>query len=110
MAEVDKRITRDVSKYMADEIEDAGGNEVFFTGTLNGEGLLAEVTVASRGHESAVPVIQSAVENAEVLIHNHPSGNLQPSDADLEIASHVAENGLGFYIVNNTVTLGVCGG
>ena len=29
---------------------------------------------------------------------------MQPSDADLEIASHVAENGLGFYIVNNTVT------
>jgi len=104
MADVDKRFTRDVSKYMADAIKEANGNEVFFTGTLNGEGILLDVLVASRGHESAVPEIQSAVEHAEVLVHNHPSGNLQPSDADLDIASHVAESGLGFYIVNNSVT------
>ena len=37
-------------------------------------------------------------------MHNHPSGNLTPSDADLNIASQAAESGLGFYIVNNDVT------
>jgi len=104
MADIDRRFSGEVRRYIAQAIQDAGGNEVFVTGMLDGQGLVVSAAVAARGHESAVPVIQSAVEHAEVLIHNHPSGNLQPSDADLEIAARTAESGLGFYIVNNTVT------
>ncbi len=39
-----------------------------------------------------------------MLIHNHPSGVLYPSDADLAIASDCSENAQGFYIVNNEVS------
>ena len=101
MPDIDRRFTREVRQFMADAIADAGGNEVFFTGILDGEGVIAEIRLAARGHESAVPVIRSAVAEAEVLIHNHPSGLLTPSDADLGIAGGVAEDGLGFYIINN---------
>jgi ATP-dependent DNA helicase DinG len=104
MTETEKLFSRDVIDYIANAIQEAGGNEVFVTGILDGEGVLVEASVAARGHESAVPVIQSAVDSAEVLVHNHPSGILRPSDADLDIASRVAEAGLGFYIVNNDVS------
>ncbi len=101
MADIVSVISPSVREYIAAAIADARGNEVFFVGTLDGEGLLVEAEVAARGNEGAVPVIQSAVDRAEVLVHNHPSGTLEPSDADLDIASRVAEAGLGFYIVNN---------
>ncbi len=104
MNDVDIRFSRDVRELIARAIADSGGNEVFFVGNLDGEGIVVAVEVASRGHESAVPVISSAVDRAEVLIHNHPSGNLTPSDPDLEIASRTADSGLGFYIVNNDAT------
>jgi ATP-dependent DNA helicase DinG len=101
LADIDKRFTDEIRAFLADSIANAGGNEVFFTGKLDGNGIVTEVRLAARGHETAVPVIRSAVADAEVLIHNHPSGELLPSDADLDIASEVSENGLGFYIIDN---------
>lgn len=93
-----------VCQCIRDAIRDAEGNEVFLTGVLDRNALVCDVRVASRGHESAVPVVPAALETAEVLIHNHPSGRLAPSEADLGIASRMAERGTGFYIVNNEVT------
>lgn len=104
MNEINTRFSPKIIQYIADEIRDAGGNEVFLTGTLDGQGMLIEASVASRGHKNAVPVITSALDHAEVLIHNHPSGNLTPSDEDLAIARVTADSGLGFYIVNNNVS------
>lgn len=101
MASANSKFTQDILDYLRDAIRLADGNEVFVTGTLDGQGLVAEASVAARGHASAVPVIQSAVDQAEVLVHNHPSGNLTPSDADLGIASRASEAGLGFYIIDN---------
>jgi len=104
MNDANIRFTPESRAVIAAAIADAGGNEVFFVANLDGEGRVIEVEVASRGHESAVPVISSAVDHAEVLIHNHPTGLLTPSDPDLDIASRTAESGLGFYIVNNDAT------
>ncbi|MDR0759625.1 MAG: ATP-dependent DNA helicase DinG, partial [Treponema sp.] len=42
--------------------------------------------------------------SADVLIHNHPSGLLTPSDNDLAIAGRAAESGTGSFIINNEVT------
>jgi ATP-dependent DNA helicase DinG len=39
----------------------------------------------------------------DVLIHNHPSGFLTPSDNDLAIASRAAEDGIGSFIIDNEV-------
>src|SRR6185437_9549456 len=40
----------------------------------------------------------------EMLVHNHPSGNLDPSPQDLEIAARLHDDGIGFGIVKNTAT------
>ena len=37
----------------------------------------------------------------ELLIHNHPSGLLEPSNADLEIAAKMHDDGIGFAIIDN---------
>ena len=102
----------EISKYLSDSarkaikaaIQEADGNEVFFTGKIETSGLVENVKVGSRGNSNTVPVNFSDIKNTSVLIHNHPSGNLMPSDADLCVASDASENGCGFYIVNNSAT------
>ena len=102
----------EISKYLSDSvrqkikvaIKEAGGNEVFFTGNIEKTGLVENVKVGSRGNLHTVPVNFSDARNTSVLIHNHPSGNLLPSDADLNVAAGASENGCGFYIINNSAT------
>jgi ATP-dependent DNA helicase DinG len=36
-----------------------------------------------------------------LVLHNHPSGDLTPSDADLAVAAELYSNGLGLGIVDN---------
>jgi len=102
--EINRRFSAEVRSQMKEAIEDAGGNEVFFTGSIDSEGKIISVNVASRGNSDSVPVNFSEARIASVLIHNHPSGNLYPSDADLTIASDCSEKAQGFYIVNNAVS------
>ncbi len=97
------RFTAQVAQTLRREIDGAGGNEIFAVGCCEESACVAEIAVASRGHESAVPVVASYAEAGDVLIHNHPSGTLSPSDADLDVASRYAEAGVGFYIVDNAV-------
>jgi ATP-dependent DNA helicase DinG len=40
----------------------------------------------------------------EMLIHNHPSGNLEPSDPDMNVASRLHDDGIGFAIVDNAAS------
>lgn len=103
MRDAQPYFTDEIRMYIRKAIAEADSNEVFIVGRLDGEGKVFEASVAARGHKTAVPVIESAVDHAEVLIHNHPSGRLEPSDADLGIAARVAESGLGFYIIDNEV-------
>lgn len=97
-----KRLTEQVCKEYAAAINAAEGNEVFAVGNINEDGIVDRIEICARGHESAVPVTKAAL-NCSVLIHNHPSGVLIPSEADLGIANRAAENGQGFYIVDNEV-------
>jgi ATP-dependent DNA helicase DinG len=86
-----------------DAIRDAGGNEVFFLGRT-GEALqVVEVEVLARGTAEAVPAILQLCRYGDVVIHNHPSGSLHPSGADLGVASSLGALGVGFYIVDNPV-------
>ena len=83
-------------------IADHAGNEVFFVGRP-GEvtGKIQTVEALCRGNGHAVPAILDAARSGEVVIHNHPSGVLLPSDADLSLASHYGNCGVGFLIVDN---------
>lgn len=98
------RMTRDAADALAGHIRDAGGKEVFCAGVLDGGGLLSSVRVLARGHAQAVPALFAALQLREVVLHNHPSGNLEPSDADLELAAIYSAHGHGVYIVDNEVT------
>lgn len=101
--DVQERFSQEVILFLRNEIKDAHGNEVFFTGRLDAHSCVVQASVHSRGHESAVPVVSLEISMAQVLIHNHPSGRLKPSDADLAIASKAAQSAQGFYIINNDV-------
>lgn len=101
MFDITSRCSISVCEQMKKAITEAGGNEVFFAGEINTQGIVVSVSVTARGHETAVPVQRESLLEASVLIHNHPSGKLVPSDADLAIASSAAERAQGFYIIDN---------
>lgn len=98
------RFTATAIDAIRDAIRDADGNEVFLLGSLDDAGRVDSVRVLARGHRSAVPAILEVPRPGEVVIHNHPSGLLTPSDADLEIAAALGQDAVGAYIVDNPVT------
>lgn len=102
--EINRRFTKNVIEEMAAQIEQAHGNEVFFAGKINEQGVVISVSAAARGNSSSVPVNFFQARECSVLIHNHPSSNLSPSRDDLSVASNCSENAQGFYIINNSVT------
>jgi len=55
----------------------------------------------ARGNQHAVLAAARDASAGELLIHNHPSGLLEPSDADLALAARVYEEGLGTGIIDN---------
>jgi len=85
------------------EISESGGNEVFFRGIPDGEGLVSAVEVIARGNSNSVAALLNMMRKNEVIIHNHPSGVLIPSDEDVSISSMYGEVGGASYIVNNAV-------
>ncbi|MFQ5655284.1 MAG: hypothetical protein ACE5GW_11215, partial [Planctomycetota bacterium] len=89
---------------LAGEIAAAGGNEVFFLGTLSEEGILADVEVVARGNAGEVPVFLDRAGEHQVLIHNHPGGDLTPSPEDLSIAAEAGARRLGFFIIDDEAT------
>ena len=98
-----ERFTDQAAETLRLAIADAAYNEVFAAGRLDSKGLIFEVEIGARGDDSSVPAIAGFLDRGDVLIHNHPSGFLEPSAADLAIASRVGENGVGSYIVDGDV-------
>ena len=94
--------TDDARLLMRHEIAQAKGNEVFFIGHCNVDGAVYEVEAIARGSKVAVPAIISRAGCGDMVIHNHPSGNLEPSSADMDIASVCGNQGIGFAIIDNS--------
>ena len=93
--------TTDAQLLMRHEIEAAAGNEVFFIGRTDLDGVVSQVEAIARGNRGAVPAIISRAGCGDMVIHNHPSGVLEPSAADLDIASVCGNQGIGFAIIDN---------
>ncbi len=89
---------------IAEAIKESSGNEVFFVGFPDENGIIDGVRVAARGNDYSVPAIVHSAKSGEVVIHNHPSGDLTPSDEDIHMAGVFGNLGVGFYIVNNGVS------
>jgi ATP-dependent DNA helicase DinG len=82
----------------------AGGREVCFVCGLDDEQRIATARVVARGDVASVLALPGFANRGEMLVHNHPSGHLEPSEADLDVAARIYDNGVGFAIVNNTAT------
>ncbi len=83
------------------EVRRAGGREVCFLARVGGNRQLTDPRPVARGNRAAVLAAARDARPGEVLIHNHPSGLLEPSDADLAMAARIYEEGLGTAIVDN---------
>ena len=93
--------SNDCSALIRFEIEAARGNEVFFIARLNEDGCVVAAEAVARGNRQAVPAILSRAQAGELVLHNHPSGDLTPSEADLDLASICGNNGIGCAIIDN---------
>lgn len=97
-------LTRPAIQRIQTEIARAKGNEVCFVASLDEDGGVAEPRVVARGHKAAVLAAVRDAKPGDLVLHNHPSGLLEPSSEDMEVASRLYDNGLGFAIVDNEAT------
>jgi len=101
----EERFSSEVLEVLRDEIEGAGGNEVLFVGFIEpGTQRVVRVKAAARGTRDMVPALAPHMHRGDVVIHNHPSGVLHPSRADVEVANGLGQQGIGSWIVDNAVT------
>ncbi|MDA1081217.1 MAG: helicase [Gemmatimonadetes bacterium] len=80
----------------------AGGREVCFTCQVDADGVVIGARAVARGDSDSVLALPGFARRGEMLVHNHPSGVLQPSGPDLDIAARMHDEGVGFAIVDNT--------
>lgn len=95
------KLDNEVKKRIKYAISNAGYNEVFFKGLVNDQSIVWDIETLARGNKVSVPAILLDLEPGDVVIHNHPSGNLTPSQADLNIAAKLGQDGIGFIILDN---------
>jgi ATP-dependent DNA helicase DinG len=81
----------------------AGGREVCFVCTVDDDGVIRTARVVARGDVQSVLALPGFAQRGEMLVHNHPSGILEPSGADLEVAARIHDDGIGFGITDNDV-------
>jgi ATP-dependent DNA helicase DinG len=86
------------------EIARCGGNEVCFVAAIGADGIISEPRVVARGNASAVLAATRDAEPGSIVLHNHPSGELTPSEADLAVAADLYAGGLGLAIIDNDAT------
>ncbi len=83
------------------EVKRARGNEVCFLAYVGEEGDVYDPRPVARGHRTGVLAAVKEAEAGMLVIHNHPSGELDPSDPDLEIAASLHGMGVGLAITDN---------
>ena len=99
-----ERIAPGIRAYLAKEISLAGGREVCFVAQIDRDGVVTGARALARGTADMVLALPGGACRGEVLLHNHPSGLLEPSAADLNIAARLHDAGVGFGILNNGAT------
>ncbi|HEY3934087.1 MAG TPA: helicase C-terminal domain-containing protein [Gemmatimonadales bacterium] len=95
------RIAPAASDHLRREIRAASGNEVSFVATMDASGVIIAARPVARGRVDAVLALPGAARRGEMLLHNHPSGRLEPSMADLSVAARLHDDGVGFGIIDN---------
>ncbi len=95
-----------VIKTIQEAIASNQGNEVFFVGFVDaGSGKVVDIEPVVFGATFMTSVFMEKALLADVIIHNHPSGNLTPSVADMQVSGKLMnESGTSSLIVNNDVS------
>lgn len=99
-----ERIAPGVRAHLAAEIAAAGGREVSFVAQVDRDGVVTEARAVARGTVEMVLALPGVAQRGEMFLHNHPSGRLDPSGADLAVAARLHDGGVGFAILNNDAT------
>ena len=99
-----ERIAPGVRARLAEAIAAAGGREVSFVAQVDRDGVITGARVVARGTVGMVLALPGVASRGEMLLHNHPSGNLAPSGADLDVAARLHDGGVGFGIIDNGAT------
>ena len=97
----DLRLSPDAAEQIRAEVEKAGGREVCFLARVSPDRMLVEPRAVARGNKAAVLAAARDADEGSIMIHNHPSGDVEPSDADLSVAGRLYEEGIGTAIINN---------
>ena len=84
-------------------IREAGGVEVFAIGRIGLDQNVSDLDIHCRGNKTSVPALLRTPRPGEVVIHNHPSGVLEASPADMQLAQIYGDDGIGVVIVDNDV-------
>ena len=74
-----ERLAPGVRAHLAGEIAAAGGREVSFVAEVDRDGVLTAARAVARGTVDLVLALPGAARRGEMLLHNHPSGRLDPS-------------------------------
>ncbi|HEU4953913.1 MAG TPA: helicase C-terminal domain-containing protein [Gemmatimonadales bacterium] len=99
-----ERIAPGIRAYLAGEIAAAGGREVSFVAQVDRDGVITAARAVARGTVGMVLALPGVAGRGEMLLHNHPSGHLVPSGADLDVAARLHDGGVGFGIIDNGAT------
>ena len=99
--EPDLVLAPEAVRRIRDQVARAGGREVSFLATVTPERVIVDPRPVARGNRAAVLAAAADARPGEIMLHNHPSGPLEPSDADLRVASRLYEAGVGSGIVDN---------
>jgi ATP-dependent DNA helicase DinG len=99
-----ERIAPGVRAFLAGEIAAAGGREVSFIAEVDRDGVVTAARVVARGTVDMVLALPGTASRGEMLLHNHPTGHLAPSPADLNVAARLHDGGAGFAIIDNGAT------
>ena len=99
-----ERIAPGIRAYLAGEIAAAGGREVSFAAEVDRDGVITGARVVARGTVDMVLALPGMACRGEMMLHNHPSGYLSPSQADLNVAARLHDGGIGFGIIDNGAT------
>ncbi len=101
MTSLPLRLAPEAARVICDEVTRAGGREVSFLADVTRSRAIVNPRAVARGNRSAVLAAARDAHDGSVMIHNHPSGLLEPSGADLAVAARLYERGIGTAIVTN---------
>ena len=98
-------IGTDVLERMKEEIMGSGGNEIFFRGIPDETGIVTDMEVIARGNQYSVAALLYMMKKNEVIIHNHPSGSIEPSVEDKNITKRLISCGeiIGIEVIDHII-------